>query len=55
MDTETILILLFGAFLPGLLFEASFHIEFKQFQRSRLTIDALVKSPILAILDDVNY
>src|SRR5664279_1357427 len=30
--------LLFGIFLPGLLFDAAFHIEFKQFWRNRLAI-----------------
>jgi Na+:H+ antiporter len=33
--------LLFNIFLPGLLFEASFHIEFKQFWRNRLAISSL--------------
>jgi CPA1 family monovalent cation:H+ antiporter len=33
--------LLFSVFLPGLLFEAAFHIEFKQFWRNRLTIHSL--------------
>jgi Na+:H+ antiporter len=33
--------LLFNVFLPGLLFEAAFHIEFKQFWRNRLTINSL--------------
>ena len=34
--------LLFNVFLPGLLFEAAFHIEFKQFWRNRLTIHLLL-------------
>lgn len=33
--------LLFSVFLPGLLFEAAFHIEFKQFWRNRVTINSL--------------
>jgi len=33
--------LLFNVFLPGLLFEAAFHIEFRQFWRNRLTINSL--------------
>lgn len=33
--------LLFGIFLPGLLFEAAFHIEFKQFWRNRLAVFSL--------------
>ncbi len=33
--------LLFGVFLPGLLFEAAFHIEFKQFWRNRFAITSL--------------
>ena len=33
--------LLFSVFLPGLLFEAAFHIEFKQFWRNRLAIFSL--------------
>ena len=33
--------LLFNLFLPGLLFEAAFHIEFKQFWRNRLAISSL--------------
>ena len=33
--------LLFNVFLPGLLFDAAFHIEFKQFWRNRLTINSL--------------
>jgi CPA1 family monovalent cation:H+ antiporter len=33
--------LLFSVFLPGLLFEAAFYIEFKQFWRNRITIHSL--------------
>jgi monovalent cation:H+ antiporter, CPA1 family len=33
--------LLFGIFLPGLLFDAAFLIEFKQFWRNRLAIFSL--------------
>ncbi len=33
--------LLFSVFLPGLLFEAAFHIEFREFWRNRLTIASL--------------
>lgn len=33
--------LLFSVFLPGLLFEAAFHIDFKQFWRNRLAISSL--------------
>ena len=33
--------LLFNIFLPGLLFEAAFYIEFKQYLRNRLTINSL--------------
>ena len=32
---------LFVVFLPGLLFEAAFHIEFKNFRRNSLAITAL--------------
>jgi CPA1 family monovalent cation:H+ antiporter len=33
--------LLFTLFLPGLIFEAAFHLDFKQFWRNRLTISSL--------------
>ena len=33
--------LLFSAFLPGLLFEAAFHVEFREFWRNRWAISAL--------------
>jgi CPA1 family monovalent cation:H+ antiporter len=33
--------LLFNVFLPGLIFEAAFHIDFKQFWRNHLTIFSL--------------
>jgi CPA1 family monovalent cation:H+ antiporter len=39
--------LLFSVFLPGLLFEAAFHIEFREFWRNRLAI-ALLAVPCLA-------
>lgn len=43
--------LLFGIFLPGLLFDAAFHTEFKQFQRNRLTILSLaLPGVVVAIL-----
>jgi CPA1 family monovalent cation:H+ antiporter len=40
--------LLFNVFLPGLLFEAAFHIEFKQFWRNRLAIHALALPGVVA-------
>ena len=40
--------LLFNVFLPGLLFEAAFHIEFKQFWRNRLTINTLALPGVVA-------
>jgi hypothetical protein len=40
--------LLFNVFLPGLLFEAGFHIEFKQFWRNRLAITSLALPGVLA-------
>ena len=42
--------LLFGIFLPGLLFDAAFHIEFKQFWRNRLTISALALPGVAAAI-----
>ncbi len=42
--------LLFGVFLPGLLFEAAFHIEFKQFWRNRLTINSLALPGVAAAI-----
>jgi CPA1 family monovalent cation:H+ antiporter len=42
--------LLFGVFLPGLLFDAAFHIEFKQFWRNRLTISALALPGVAAAI-----
>jgi CPA1 family monovalent cation:H+ antiporter len=42
--------LLFNVFLPGLLFEAAFHIEFKQFWRNRLTINSLALPGVLAAI-----
>ena len=40
--------LLFSVFLPGLLFEAAFHIEFKQFWRNRLAIMSLALPGVVA-------
>lgn len=40
--------LLFSVFLPGLLFEAAFHIEFREFWRNRLTIASLAVPGIAA-------
>jgi len=40
--------LLFNVFLPGLLFEAAFHIEFKQFWRNRLAIASLALPGVVA-------
>jgi monovalent cation:H+ antiporter, CPA1 family len=40
--------LLFTVFLPGLLFEAAFHIEFKQFWRNRLAIASLALPGVVA-------
>ncbi|MBN2437990.1 MAG: Na+/H+ antiporter [Deltaproteobacteria bacterium] len=42
--------LLFGVFLPGLLFEAAFHIEFKQFWRNRLVISSLSLPGVMAAI-----
>jgi len=42
--------LLFGVFLPGLLFEAAFHIEFKQFWRNRFTIHSLALPGLVAAI-----
>ncbi len=42
--------LLFNVFLPGLLFEAAFHIEFKQFWRNRLTIHSLALPGVVAAI-----
>ncbi|PKN89487.1 MAG: Na+/H+ antiporter [Deltaproteobacteria bacterium HGW-Deltaproteobacteria-1] len=42
--------LLFGVFLPGLLFEAAFHIEFKQFWRNRLIISSLALPGVVAAI-----
>jgi len=42
--------LLFGVFLPGLLFDAAFHIEFRQFWRNRLTISALALPGVAAAI-----
>jgi CPA1 family monovalent cation:H+ antiporter len=40
--------LLFSVFLPGLVFEAAFHLEFKQFWRNRLAIVALAVPGVVA-------
>jgi len=40
--------LLFSIFLPGLLFEAAFHIEFKDFWQNRVTIVALAIPGVIA-------
>ena len=42
--------LLFSVFLPGLLFEAAFYIEFKQFWRNRLTINSLALLGVVAAI-----
>ncbi|MGA8863519.1 MAG: Na+/H+ antiporter [Gallionella sp.] len=42
--------LLFGVFLPGLLFDAAFHIEFTQFWRNRLTISSLALPGVAAAI-----
>ncbi len=42
--------LLFNVFLPGLLFEAAFHLEFKQFWRNRLTINSLALPGVVAAI-----
>ncbi len=42
--------LLFNIFLPGLLFEAAFHIEFKQFWRNRLAIASLALPGVVAAI-----
>jgi CPA1 family monovalent cation:H+ antiporter len=42
--------LLFNIFLPGLLFEAAFHIEFKQFWRNRLAISSLALPGVVAAI-----
>ncbi|MGD8317871.1 MAG: Na+/H+ antiporter [Myxococcales bacterium] len=40
--------LLFSLFLPGLLFEAAFHIEFRQLWRNRWTVTALAVPGVIA-------
>ena len=42
--------LMFNVFLPGLLFEAAFYIEFKQFWRNRLTINSLALPGVVAAI-----
>ena len=40
--------LLFAIFLPGLIFEAAFHIDFREFSRNRTTIAALAVPGVIA-------
>ena len=40
--------LLFSVFLPGLIFEAAFHIDFKEFWRNRLAITSLAVPGVVA-------
>jgi Na+:H+ antiporter len=40
--------LLFSVFLPGLVFEAAFHIEFKEFWRNRLAVVSLAVPGVIA-------
>ena len=40
--------LLYSVFLPGLLFEAAFHLQFDEFWRNRLTIGALAVPGVIA-------
>jgi CPA1 family monovalent cation:H+ antiporter len=43
--------LLYAVFLPGLIFEAAFHLEFKKFWQNKLTINALaVPGVVVALL-----
>ena len=42
--------LMFNIFLPGLLFDAAFHIEFKQFWRNRVTISSLALPGVAAAI-----
>ncbi len=42
--------LLFNVFLPGLLFEAAYHIAFTQFWRNRITISALALPGVVAAI-----
>lgn len=42
--------LLFSVFLPGLLFEAAFHIEFEQFKLNRLAISSLALPGVMAAI-----
>jgi Na+:H+ antiporter len=42
--------LLFSVFLPGLLFEAAFHIDFKQFWRNRIGISSLALPGVVAAI-----
>jgi CPA1 family monovalent cation:H+ antiporter len=42
--------LLFTVFLPGLLFEAAFHLDFQQFWRNRVTIHSLAVPGVVAAI-----
>jgi Na+:H+ antiporter len=42
--------LLFNVFLPGLLFEAAFHVDFRQFWRNRLAITSLALPGVVAAI-----
>ena len=42
--------LMFNVFLPGLLFDAAFYIEFKEFWRNRLTINSLALPGVVAAI-----
>src|SRR5881275_352025 len=42
--------LLFTVFLPGLLFEAAFHLEFREFWRDRVTLVALAVPGVVAAM-----
>ena len=42
--------LMFGIFLPGLLFDAAFHLESKQFWRNRLAISSLAFPGVAAAI-----
>lgn len=42
--------LLFAVFLPGLLFEAAFHLEFRKFWQNKLAINALAVPGLLAAI-----
>ncbi len=42
--------LLFGVFLPGLLFDAAYHIDFKQFWQNRIAISSLALPGVIAAI-----